>query len=805
MGVETRSVEIFSRALSRTGIKYVLFCGILLFVGHASAAENAPAANTNQVAASTNATALPLLQVPAQLEAASAMLDSVDATVTEDSSISSIQSELPVTVSEIQSRLQEDSKVLSSAPSLENLRRLSREWQDPLQELSSWKHALTKRATQLDADLAHISELQTKWDLTRASIEQDTKAPPELLNRIRQLIERIAKTRARLETEQAEMLKLQSTIAEENAKIAPVQSALDRARSDVVAHLFKRDSPPIWSSQLWSQSTDTVLREGQSSITRQVRAIGPYLARRTARLALQLACIAVLTFAFSWLAKVLRAGPQGDPALARAAHVFEIPLATAIVVSLLASRWIYPHTPRLFAAMMGAALLIPAAMVLRRVVHRELFPILNILIFFYFLDQVRMVAASQAFLSRVLLATESLIGAAFAWVTWRRSIKTESEDRLRRAVRVGARLLCVCFTVAFVANLVGRVSLGKFISHAILASAYLALLLYALVNIAEGLIVSILASQPLVRFKLVQRHRILFQERACRVLQFGALVLWLLFLLEAIALRGPLFRYAHELLTKSITIRALHFSIGDLLLFLGTIWLSFLLSRFIQFLLEEEVYPRVQLAPGLHYSISKMLHYIVLVIGFLLAVALLGFNLSKFTILVSAFGVGLGFGLQNIINNFVSGIILLFERPIKVGDVIQFDVNQGIVRRIGIRASIIKTTSGSEIIIPNGKLISDPVTNWTLSNRQQLIEITFAVAPGPDPRKVIDLLKSIVTTQPQIMKSPPPQVLFLNMNGGLLNFQIRTWTDQVEDWLRVRSDLFLAITSKLSSENITIK
>src|SRR6201998_2557149 len=113
-----------------------------------------------------------------------------------------------------------------------------------------------------------------------------------------------------------------------------------------------------------------------------------------------------------------------------------------------------------------------------------------------------------------------------------------------------------------------------------------------------------------------------------------------------------------------------------------------------------------------------------------------------------AFTVGVGFGLQTVINNFVCGLILLFERPIKVGDVIQIDTDIGEVRRIGIRACIIRTTDGSEVIVPNASIIANKVTNWTLSDRYRAIEIPVTVARGPAPQQVIDILKRAAANQP---------------------------------------------------------
>ena len=146
------------------------------------------------------------------------------------------------------------------------------------------------------------------------------------------------------------------------------------------------------------------------------------------------------------------------------------------------------------------------------------------------------------------------------------------------------------------------------------------------------------------------------------------------------------------------------------------IWASVLVSRFVRFVLEEDVYSHLVLERGIPYAISTMLHYAILLIGFFVALGALGIDLTKITILAGAFSVGVGFGLQNVINNFVSGLILLFERPIKIGDIIEVGGNIGEVRRIGIRASIIRTKDGSEVIVPNGLLISGQVTNWTLSD-----------------------------------------------------------------------------------------
>jgi small-conductance mechanosensitive channel len=181
------------------------------------------------------------------------------------------------------------------------------------------------------------------------------------------------------------------------------------------------------------------------------------------------------------------------------------------------------------------------------------------------------------------------------------------------------------------------------------------------------------------------------------------------------------------------------------LAFVLTIWFAVLLSRFVRFVLEEDIYDRFRVAPGTSYASPTVLHYIVLVAGFFAALAAVGVDMTKFAIFAGAFGVGIGFGLQHIFNNFFSGLILLLERPVRVGDVIALGGVTGVVQRIGIRASIIRLPDNSELIVPNGQLISERVTNRTVPSRQARIDLRVCVAYGSDPQRVIEIL----TRQPR--------------------------------------------------------
>jgi potassium efflux system protein len=173
-------------------------------------------------------------------------------------------------------------------------------------------------------------------------------------------------------------------------------------------------------------------------------------------------------------------------------------------------------------------------------------------------------------------------------------------------------------------------------------------------------------------------------------------------------------------------------------------------------------------------------------------------------VLTGALGVGVGFGLQNIVNNFVSGLILQFERPIHIGDVLDIDGTTGKVTRIGIRSSTVKTFQGAEVIIPNANFISSKVINWTLSESLRRVELPVGVAYGTDPKLVTRLLEQAATAHESVLTSPAPMVLFKDFAESSLSFELQFWVMQESNGTKVKSEVGLAIMQLLDHAGIEI-
>jgi small-conductance mechanosensitive channel len=788
-------------------VAIAVFSSVFLTMA-AGAPPAVPSTNAPSSPAATNsAAAIAPAEIASQAEAAMATLQNLEASLDVDQTSQTVEGQLPALVSLINDKLDDTTNDLARHPTLPRLHRLSSEWAEFRDELNGWKRSLAKRGQELSQQISQLSVLQNVWDATLHSGET-SKLPAEVVQRVQTTRDAVQNALRKFEQRQGLVLKLQDRVIEQDGQVSQALSSIERAREEAISQLFVREGRPLWSSKVWSRTPQNAAAENRR-FSRQLHELVDYVEREKSRFLLHALLLAALTAALWWAKRAMRKRQAEEPALQHAAAVFSVPFETALVLALLVSSWIYSKAPRLLFAIIGAGALVPTALILRKLISHRLFPLVTALVCFYFVDQLRTVLASHELLTRLLFLVEMLMAALFGLraVTIVHSFATAT-GKAGRALQVAVfaiRVAVGLFLLALAANVLGYHRLSRLIGQTLLTSAYLALVLYGAIRIVDGIVLSALNVRPLVRLSLVKRNHAFLYERTWRLLIWLAVALWIFFLLDSLALRAPLFQDLKALSASTIGFGSHKFVVGDILLFGIAIWIAYITSRISRFVLEEEVFPRVHLAPGLHYSISKTVHYAILIFGFFAGVGLLGFDLSKLTILAGAFSVGLGFGLQNIINNFVSGLILLFERPIKVGDVIQIDTTEGVVEQIGIRASIVRTTNGSEIILPNAKLISDPVTNWTFSRRQRLIVIPLSVAPGTDSQKVIDALKSAAEAHPSIVKDPPPQALFIDFTGGVLRFELRVRTNKFEDWSVIRSELAVAINSSLIAQNITVK
>lgn len=261
-----------------------------------------------------------------------------------------------------------------------------------------------------------------------------------------------------------------------------------------------------------------------------------------------------------------------------------------------------------------------------------------------------------------------------------------------------------------------------------------------------------------------------------------------------------------DLLQKSIfTVSGQGISVMSFLYFVVVIVLSVVLSRLLVRFLKRNVYSQTEIERGAQYTLSRLVRYVTITIGFLIALQMIGFDLSVLAVFGGLFGVGIGFGLQNIFSNFASGIILMLERPIQVGDTVELDGILGKVEEIRFRVAVVNTFDNESIIVPNSHLVSEEVTNWSYGGDSRLrLRIPIGVDYGTDIQQVEDILLEIADEEEKVMPEPEPQVFFKEHADSSLNFELRVWIPSPQERIKVRDNIRREIDRRFNEAGIGI-
>lgn len=248
-----------------------------------------------------------------------------------------------------------------------------------------------------------------------------------------------------------------------------------------------------------------------------------------------------------------------------------------------------------------------------------------------------------------------------------------------------------------------------------------------------------------------------------------------------------------------------HLTLNSILKLLLIVVLVFVAERYLRRLLRRRVLARTHLSPDLQYAVSRFVGYCFIAIGFFFALRVIHLDLSALAVVVGGLGIGIGFGLQNIVSNFISGLIILAERPIALGHRIEVGGVAGQVTQIKMRSTTVVTNDNITIIVPNSTFITNAVTNWSYGDPKVRLRLPVGVAYGSDVEKLRRLLVEVAAENPVVLKQPGPSVRFLGFGDSALNFELAVWTiEMAQSPTRFRSDLYFAIERKLRESRIEI-
>jgi small-conductance mechanosensitive channel len=340
--------------------------------------------------------------------------------------------------------------------------------------------------------------------------------------------------------------------------------------------------------------------------------------------------------------------------------------------------------------------------------------------------------------------------------------------------------------------------------NVVLGAAGLGLLVVVTTHLLYGLVVALSETRVAQRLRIVSHDPASVRRAALNALRFVGWIAWVVGMLIMVGRLDWVVQLVENLVDTKFEIGAATVSMAAIFAGLAVLAGTYVLLKILRLLLEVELLPRLPLDHGVSFAASAVIRYSLITAGVLLAMAAMGIDFTKVTLLAGAIGVGVGLGLQGVVNNFVSGLILLIERPIAAGDAVKVGDAEGVVRSIGVRASMIRTAEGAEVIVPNADLISKVVTNWTLSDRTRRIGVDVAVAAESEPENVIRLLEAAAAQVEGISAKRPPHAR-LNALGANRTYRLYAWIDNIDQSVEIESALRMSIAKKCSEAHIELK
>jgi small-conductance mechanosensitive channel len=356
---------------------------------------------------------------------------------------------------------------------------------------------------------------------------------------------------------------------------------------------------------------------------------------------------------------------------------------------------------------------------------------------------------------------------------------------------------------AIILNIFGRVSLAKIYSLAAIIGLTqiigLAVFIQVFSDALELQIKVSACTQGLFSRISVNKTRVSFR----RALSVISVILWLLVFLINLSVAGGVFEFIHQVLVKRHSLGSITFTLGNVLFFGVILYISNLLQKHIGIVFGER---SVTFSDHVEHKGSKLtlLRLLIAVIGILVAVTASGIPLDKLTVVLGALSVGIGLGMQNIVNNFVSGIILIFEKPFQIGDFVELADKKGKIQDIGIRASKMLTQQGSEVIIPNGDLISNRFTNWTINSAWVQSEIIFKVAMASDLKVVYKMIDEAILGSKNVIQQRDKEIFINSISADAVELRLLVWIESIYVEPDFKSQFFGQLIEKFNKAEIKL-
>jgi small-conductance mechanosensitive channel len=667
-------------------------------------------------------------------------------------------------------------------------------------KLAAYRKALQRSGTDLKS--SHVALQQLIRDSALAVSREDSAARPVLAAQLALLNKRLALADSSVSSGLDTVTHLLTDVSTAYLQGSDLQATVNDRLHPPQPDKFKKETNYIWSAPKETKQTSIAQNLG-NTYQSQDQVFLDFLDSTWGD---RLLALVLGGLFFVWVFLNYRKARQPDHkktiGTLEFRHITPIPVTGSLIVMLILSPLCQPDAPFQYMEVIHFLLLVTLTVFLwKRLKRHELHYWLFTVVMFLLIE-VTTAAVHDSLFLRLWFIFLNLASIYFGFVFSRKLLAEEVAKQLIKPVL----LIYLALNVLAVAtNIFGRMSLAKaFTGTAIIGLTEVIGLSVFVQLMTDALELQIKLSACSGGFfsRLdVSSARLSFKK----LLSGVSIIVWLLVFMINLGVSKQVWAFLNQLLDNKRSFGSLNFTIGNVLFFALILYISNLFQKHIGVLFGESSSNRFTNRVEHKSSKLTLLRLVVAIIGVLLAVMASGIPLDKLTVVLGALSVGIGLGMQNIVNNFVSGIILLFEKPFQIGDFVELADKKGKIEDIGIRASKMLTQQGGEVIIPNGDLISNRFTNWTVNTAAIQSEIVLKVGAGTDLDKVGNIISEEIGKSEAILKNEKPEVLINSIGGDSVELRILIWIKSVYDEPAFKNVLFRALLGRFSKEKIVLK
>lgn len=631
---------------------------------------------------------------------------------------------------------------------------------------------------------------------------RDTLLLPEFQESLNDLKQKVSETDSILNLERIHTAEYQYKLAAISLQIENIGEIVKTEKRKIERNTYRREMNYIWNPSDFPK-TERIADIFSQSFGFNFLIINSYLKEFPG---LSIFLLIVILILYRWISKNLkqiRVNKEfSDIIFGRLKYVHKFPFLSAIMVVLAIAPFFYPNPPQSFSSFLLLMIAIASGFMIRKRVSSKAFRLWLLMFVLFLFNMLSKLYWDVAYQERWHLIVFNLLG-IFVTLRFLKLVKVKDENIPPYFAPI-VSVYVLFQVVSILANVLGRFSLSKMVGiTGTLSMMHAVSLVIFVIIIKELIYIQVEVSRKDYAGYTSSLDFQGIQKRINSLFTVLAITIWGYYFLDSLYMLDLILDFSFEFLEKPRNILNASFTFAQVFVFVLAIYFAGFISNTVAFFasIKDEQYAGAR-SKRLGSSIL-LIRLGIFTLGIIIAFAASGIPVDKIAIVLGALSVGIGFGLQTIVNNLVSGIILAFERPIQIGDTVQVGQIEGIVKEIGIRSSKIKNWDGADIIIPNGDLLAHQLTNWTLSDKKRRVELIIGVAYHSDMDQVTKLIEEQLSVE-GILHLPAPRVFLQTFADNSVNFRVLFWVDDVDVWVAIRDKVMRGIFKSFQENGVEI-